>query len=186
MKKSNLWMISIFLVIFAALICFVAVLLSDKNEKEEEIINTVETVRKNYANLTEENTNNISIRKEMINKLNSFNNEEYPSIHENYLETLNNYNNSVNKIKDYVTILNEKCATNVEEGTTNVLCRSYSGIYEEVVNIYITIMTNYNNKITNINKNREEKYELYTMLYTDYLDVNNDGKYLGKDVSIND
>lgn len=185
MKKNNLGIISIVLLVFTILIFFVATILSNKNNKKEEILNNATLIKKNYTNLIDENMNNISIRKELINKLNAFNSKEYASLHEGYIETLNNYNNNVSKIKEAVDTLNEKCEYEFEEGTTNVLCRSYSGVYEEVVNIYITVLTNYNNKITSLNETSEEKYELYTTIYTEYIDVNNDGKYQGKDITIN-
>lgn len=179
--KKNGKRLGIALVILTIIIIVIGVVLSIINNNEEQQQENMEIIRDSYTNLSANVIDNIELRKELINKLSTFNNANYPNEHEEYIELLNKYNDNVKQITENVEEMDARCNQEYVDATINILCRSYGDLYEEVVNIYITTVKDYNNKITNYNLNSETDYDLYPMIHEDYIDFNQDGKFQGKD-----
>ena len=178
--KKNGKTLGIVLVMLAIIIIVIGVVLSIVNNNEEYLQENMQVIRDNYNSLSANVIDNIELRKDLINKLNTFNNDNYPNEHEGYTELLNKYSNNVKEITENVNNMDTRCNQEYEDATVNILCRSYAELYEEVVNIYVTTVNDYNDKITNYNLTSETDYELHTMIHEDYIDFNKDGSFQGK------
>lgn len=176
MKKK----LPIIMIVLALITGVVAIVLSKVNNKEENLINSTETIRDTYGNLSTNVTSNIEIRKDIINKLNTFEEEDYKNFHTQYQELLQKYTENVKQIDKNIEIMDSNCKTEFEDNTLNILCRSYADLYEEVINIYITTLNNYNSKIEKYNTENQSSYESYTTIHQNYIDVNQDGIYQGQ------
>ena len=175
MKKT----LAIIIIVLATIITTVWVIFAILNDKVKSLDENVIIIREKYTELSNDSTNNILLRRELIEKLGNFNEVDYATAHEEYLTLLNNYNNNVAKIDSIVEILDSKCDIQYEVATINILCRGYADLYEEVINVYITSIKDYNNKIKGYNQRNKTEFASYNLLHTEYVDLNKDGTYQG-------
>ena len=169
----------VIIILLSVIIASVGVIFAILNDKEKTMDKNVVAIRDNYAELSTNVTDNILLRKKVIEKINKFAEEDYANTNKEYTELLNKYNENVSKIDKNIEIMDSKCDVEYEDNTINILCRSYADLYEEVVNIYITNLNNYNNNVSDYNLKHRTSYELYSMLHKNYLDINKDGTYQG-------
>ena len=172
--------IRLILVILALIISVIGFILSRRNDEEETLQNNEEIIKENYTLLSTNSVANIEIRKELLTKINTFNKDTYKEEHENYLKVISKYEENIKKIDDNVNNMESRCDHEYEDATINIFCRGYDTLYEEIINIYVKTITEYNNKITDYNKTTKESYSLHKMLHTEYIDFNEDGIYQGK------
>ena len=178
--KNKSKIVPLVLVILALIISIIAFVLSRKNNKAETLADAQTIIKENYTDLSINVTDNIEIRKQLLNKINNFNNKSYSNERSEYLELLTKYDENVKKIDQNINNLDSRCDKKYEDATINIFCRGYDDLYEEVINIYVTAITNYNNKITDYNKVNDKSYELHNMIHKKHLDFNQDGIYQGK------
>lgn len=172
--------IPLILVILALIISVIGFILSRRNNEEETLQNNEEIIKENYTLLSTNSVENIEIRKELLTKINAFNKDTYKDEHEEYLKVLTKYEENVKKIDENINNMESRCDHEYEDATINIFCRGYDALYEEIINIYVKTITEYNNKITDYNKTNQENYSLHKMLHTEYIDFNEDGIYQGK------
>ena len=163
--KNKFTIIIMTLTVITAATAFV---LSRINNKEETTIDNIATIREVYATLSNNVNDNIGIRKRLLDKLNVFDTTNYEN------------NTNIISIDESVKIMDSKCAQEYEDTTINIFCRGYSDLYEEVINIYVDVISNYNKKIKDHNARNATNYELYNMIHKDYVDINKDGAYRGQ------
>lgn len=175
--KNKFTIIIMTLTVITAATAFV---LSRINNKEETTIDNIATIREVYATLSNNVNDNIGIRKRLLDKLNVFDTTNYENEHNEYTELLDEYNTNIISIDENVQIMDSKCAQEYEDTTINIFCRGYSDLYEEVINIYVDVISNYNKKIKDHNAKNATNYELYNMIHKDYVDINKDGAYRGQ------
>ena len=82
-------------------------------------------------------------------------------------------------IDNYISNINFRCKGTYNDSKINKLCDTYKGVYEKLVNLYISDIDNYNNFITEYNKNKNESLELIDKVHDDYIDYDNDGLVYG-------
>lgn len=167
------------IILLSVIIISIGVIFAILNDKEKTLDENAVIIRDNYAELSTNVTNNILIRKEVLDKINNFSNNNYADTREEYIELLNKYNENVTKIDTNIEIMDSKCDIQYEDNTINILCRSYADLYEEVINIYITSINNYNDEVRKYNIRNNTNYESHNILHKDYIDINKDGTYQG-------
>lgn len=179
-KKNN----KIFIIIGIALLVLAVVLIpviSISNERKESRKN-MEIIEYNYNELSTNVEEYNEIRTKLSEKLNNFIYENYSNQHEEYTQLLNSYNDNIKKIDNNVNNINDKCNVIYNNLTINKICDSYKIIYEKLVNLYVSDLTNYNNKLTSYNEYKGEEIGLFELVHKDYVDYNEDKMYEGKDV----
>ena len=116
--------------------------------------------------------------------------EKYPEV----LEQVKKYDEKVKELTDADAYLSEYCIKKgYSDSTTNQKCINFIMNYEKSVNTFIGDIKFFNNKIDQYNKWTEtenqndarkktyEKVDQYTSSnFKDYIDINEDGTYLGK------
>lgn len=169
------------LLIFASIMMIIAIILTIMNYNKKTIEKNMTTIKETYKILSNESSNNASIRisltKKMVLKPNH---DNYPEEHTEYLELLNKYDESVNKIINTVEELEPKCKKEYEDASTEVFCRTYLGMYEETINTYVRTTSEYNDIIKNYNEKNNGAYAPHPMIQNEYIDLNGDGYYAGK------
>jgi len=156
----------------------IAIIVNNKKTIQENIV----IIKETYTDFSVDIVENYQIRNEITEKLDQFNNENYSNEHETYTGLLTQYNQNITVLNDSVNILEDKCSIEYEDSQTNIFCNNYQQLYEVINNIYIELLTNYNNKITSYNETSEEDYTTVTLINKDYVDFNKDGIYDGKTV----
>ena len=111
--------------------------------------------------------------------------ESVKSDYDKWLEELKSYNELVDNILNNAKPLKKLCVNQKysdEELQNN--CDAYIINYETVMNYFVKDVEEFNTFITDYNsENEDDKVDIYK-LDTDkynYLDVNDDGKFIGKD-----
>lgn len=171
---------SIVMIVSGSVSCFVSELEKDK----EETFRRIYTVNDEFELFS----TNTSIFEEFRNQL-----------YDNYLNTIyieTMYQNDIelkNKLLQYEKIVDElqkntekmdNLCKNVyyPDGEANNKCINYQGIYEQVVNYFVTDIHLYNNYVQKYNTSLEndlviDEYETKK----EYIDYNHDKKYEGKE-----
>ena len=182
-KKNNkkiklIIIIGIILVTILILSLFIINIINDKKEtnKNMDIINN------NYNELSTNVKEYNQIRTELSSKLNNFIYEKYSEEHDSYVDILNRYNDNIKKIDLNIKNINDLCNVIYNDISVNKICNSYKDTYEKLINLYVSDLTNYNNKVSSYNEYKEADISLFELIHKDYIDYNNDKKYEGKDV----
>lgn len=170
------------LLILAIPIMIAAVILAFINKGEKTYIEDQQIIKDSYHALSINVTNNIVYRSQLANKLKEFNNDTYAEEHEGYIIILNKYHKNIQEIDQNYRNIDPKCDTKYEDSTVQILCRGYKPIYEETINMYIALVSNYNEQIASYNETNKTNYEPYQLLHTEYIDLNKNGEFQGKDI----
>ena len=187
MKKKNIIILSIIgfiLIVIGGSMLFIRSL---KNDRAATLLrmNDVATEYKSFEN-------QIDTFNDMRNSLylNVFENVYYdtmaakdPAVKSNFSE----YEIIVNGIAASATNLSNLCGTiYYPDSSINRNCKSFSSVYEQVVNAFVSDVKLYNNNISQYNKYQKENDSTSSLenYKTDkkYIDYNNDGKYEGKEM----
>ena len=174
--KKNLK--TIIIIVSILLIVGVILVIGIVNDKKNASKN-MESIKENYE-LFINNVNEYNlIRSSLSDKLNNFIYDEYENEHSGYVELLTKYNNNVGMIAINVNDIKIKCNVIYSDIDVNKICDSYALLYEKLVNLYVMDLNNYNSKISSYNVYKEANIDLFNMLYNEYIDYNNDGKFEG-------
>lgn len=179
MQKKNKKIIIITSIVISILLIAIILILNIVNDKKN-LQKNMQIIKYNYNELSIAVTEYNQIRTNLSELLNNFIYEEYPNNHSRYVELLKNYNSNINKIDDYVEVINNKCNVIYIDIEVNKICDSYDDLYEKLINLYVQDLNNYNNKITSYNEYKKENIELFNQIHKDYIDYNKDNTYEGR------
>ncbi len=156
--------------------------------KTEELINNINSSYNNFIT----NLNDINDKREIV-YTNIFKETYYTDMKDN-IENWNNlmieYSKAVENLDSNSEYLKNNCVDiNFYHADINPKCDLFIENYETIINYYISDIAIYNNNIdsynTWANENQEETYKNIDKFdnnsYTEYIDFNNDGVFLGKE-----
>ena len=185
MKKKLVLIILIILLVID--ICVVGIFVVRKlvrNYKKDrtrtlEIISNIDSEYKEFESSITDYNNNLKKLVALINQSNYY--AEFNKNNKEMVTLLDKVSEQVKKMADYKT-LNSSCNINYADGKTNRSCNSYMKTYEKSVNIYIDVVKAYNNIISKLKEvYTASEIKEYTAVFTDYIDYNKDGNFLGKE-----
>ncbi len=162
-------------------------------EEENIIAAEIKNVYESFKIKTEE----FSTKRDLINSDISEYVSYYTGIEKNYndmIEELKEYENLVIEVEDTAVYLKKHCLNeSYSDQDANNKCNAYIINYEKTVNSFISDIEFFNSKIDEYNNwiiseneelDNEDKYtkvERYKATkYKEYIDINNDGTYLGR------
>lgn len=164
----------------------------DKINEENKIIDEIFDIYEVFKKKTEDFSNKRDeVNAEIADYISYYTGmlEKY----DNILITLENYEKLVTEVEDTAVYLKNHCIkTSYSSIDANNKCNLYIMNYEKVVNTFIGDIEFFNSKINEYNEwatkeNNELQTEKYKSLekfvpktYKDYIDINNDGTYLGR------
>lgn len=180
MKKKNLIIvISILIVISISVSATLIYLQIDKKNKEkkkneEEIVTKYETFREKVEDFNTE-------RKIFTNQVLSDLFEENLDNYDKWISEAKNYEEKVKIVDDYSKVLKEKCINKIyDKQDIKNKCDAFVIAYETVFNYYVKDILELNKVLSEITTNSKKEYKEYEIKY-EYTDINNDGKFYGKD-----
>ena len=165
-----------------------------QNAQEESIIaDEIKDIYEAFKIKVEE----FSTKRDLINSDISEYVSYYTGIEENHddmIEELKKYENLVAEVEDSAVYLKSHCLNeNYSDQDANNKCNAYIINYEKTVNSFVSDIEFFNSKIDEYNNwiiseneelDNEDKYtkvERYKATkYKEYIDINNDGTYLGR------
>lgn len=182
MSNKKILLLSI-LFALTFIVTIVAIIFALLNHQKSNPTKNMDIIQNNYLKFSSHINENVEIRKQLAEKLGEFDNATYQENHDEYTELLTNYDKNMQIISDLADTLEPKCRITYEDATTNILCQSYEMLYEQMINIYISKVTDYNNKINSYNQLNNANYKKHKLLYSEYVDIDNNGKYQGKETA---
>ncbi len=165
-----------------------------QNAQEESIIaDEIKDIYEAFKIKVEE----FSTKRDLINSDISEYVSYYTGIEENHddmIEELKKYENLVAEVEDSAVYLKSHCLNeNYSDQDANNKCNAYIINYEKTVNSFVSDIEFFNSKIDEYNNwiideneelDDEEKYKevdrYKASKYKEYIDINNDGFYLGR------
>ena len=159
-------------------------IISDQNEKNMRDKENSEKIVAGFGNFSDAATVFSDKRVEVYDTM--FQDvilEDYASLKESYDTLFNEYLKTLQDMDEAGKDLKELCPNHTYKDDDVVSkCSSYMTAYETSVNYFIKDMNLYNNQIKLYNETATEPIELYqNNQYSDYIDFNGDGTYLGRD-----
>ena len=156
------------------------------------VYNTINEQNKNKKQAEELIVKGHSVFKNEIESFNQARTDFYEKvISDMFIETVENYDEWIKVIDEYTATVDK-----VEEKSKNLKgacvtkfyssldvrnkCDSFVIAYETAVNYYTKDIKAFNESIIDFNKNLDNKLNEYELKY-EFTDINDDGKYYGKD-----
>ena len=184
--KKKLAVIILVLILIAIFVLYGVIVTKEVlNNYREDRRNTIDVMSKiddEYASFESKiSTYNNNLKKvvTLINESNYY--AEFNKNNKEMIELLDATTNQIKEMSSYTTLKNS-CDKTYSNGKTNRACSSYAKTYEKSINIYVDVIKAYNNIVAKINESfPDSKFDEYKSEFTDYVDYNKDGKYLGKE-----
>lgn len=109
--------------------------------------------------------------------------ENFDNIKDNLYNFYLDYDKIVGSINTLSLSLSKSCNIDFVNNDIEKKCSSYQDAYEMIVNIYINDIKMYNEQVKKYNewKKTESAKEFKSEYVSDYVDLNKDGVYTGKD-----
>ena len=183
-KYIGILILVAFLLIVGGIITYIII---NYNNDQALITKRMEDVSTTYDKFKDEVKNFNAIRDDIYN--NAMQNIYYETLKENdliYKEMFNNYQKSLTKLDKEYNKVKDKCINVLHpKASINNKCEALIIGYEEVVNTYISDIKSYNKNIKEYNASLKENNQIEQKieeikLTRDYIDVNLDRKYQGK------
>ncbi len=168
---------------------------NDKINDEKKIVDEILDVYESFKSKTEE----FGEKRDIINAKISDYVSYYTGMEENYQmmqEVLTNYETLIGEVEDSAFYLKANCLNETYSNpNANSNCNSYIINFEKIVNTFVVDLQLLNSKIDEYNNwatseneglSDEDKHKILehfvSTKYTDFIDVNNDGTYLGMEI----
>lgn len=187
MKKKWIIISVIFVILIIGLICGISLFIKSFNEDKKQTLQIMENIKEKYKEFSP-----------FIDQFSSKRAEFYTAKDELfYLESINDNREKINILmSDYNKIvmdvdstskyLQENCNRKYSSSSVNNTCNLFKQEYEAVMNYYITdlkvyntLVAEYNNWIIDNGLTYEPLVEQKLSFYSDYIDYDKDGSYLG-------
>ena len=167
----------------------------DKKKKQEEEAALADEIGDVYQTFYEKEVDLSTYRDKLLNSVKEFSVffTEMPDGYGAIIPQVEEYENLIMEIEDISSFLKDKCTVRYSVLEANDKCDAYVKNLEKTINIFVGDMEFFNSKIKDFNEWTEvennsliatKKYDKlaeYTIKkYTDYVDLNNDGTYLGR------
>ena len=170
------------LIIVSILTISITIFIVDLQKDTENSKIVMEEIN-NYYKKYETNIDDYNLTRDtLIKKLSSFYNESFKEEYQEIISILNDYDKIMNETTKNVEIINKNCSNHIfNNSKTNTICKSYKESYEQMTNIFLSDIEDFNDLVEKYNKTTEETLGKYNSKYIkDYIDYNKDGKYEGK------
>ena len=162
-------------------------------DEEKKLIDQVNEEYNSFEIIEEEFT---ELRDKTLNEISDYSSfyTGMDTKYESVIASVKTYDEEIKKLADSTKVLSKICVDkSYSDQTTNQKCINFIYNYEKSVNTFIGDIAFFNKKINDYNtwtetenespvkKRTYSKVENYTATsFTDYIDVNKDGVYLGK------
>lgn len=144
-------------------------------KKEQELLaSNMKEIKDSYELLNGNVHSYNSIRDEISVKLSSFFYDSYKKEKDSYDDIFTRYNATISEIDKNIANIDKYCDVLYNDSNVNKICDSYKSLYEKLVNIYVSDLNNYNQKISGYNEYKKDNIPLFTMIHSNYIDYNKD------------
>ena len=181
MKKKYVF-ISMGIILVLTVIVSGVLLVNSFNKDKQEMLENGYLINESYDKVKSEVINYNQMRVDIASLIDNFYYSTIVNEYEENLDKFKKYDDIVNNITKEINVIDGKCNQIYQDKKINNICNNYKVDYETIVNVFVNDINNYNNKLSNYNKDEEKNLELFKSNYiNNYIDYNNDSVYLKKD-----
>lgn len=180
MKKKLIAIIAI--IVLGIIIISIIVFIKNLQEESKNTKKLMNEISEYYEKLEESITEYNNHRENLNQENTSYYQDTFKEDYDKMLDNLKSYDETITNLTIIINILNKDCSNNKfsDPKITNI-CNIYKQTYEEMINIYINDVNNFNKIVDTYNKETSSKLETFTTNNTlSYIDYDEDGEYLGK------
>lgn len=179
-KSAIVAMFGILMITSGGIMSFVTSFAKDVTDSKENI-EIIQTEYKNFKELVEVlNGKREKIYSDVINELYI---EHASEDYQNWTSSLKDYEDTITQIAEYRSTLAQRCiGVLYNDSNVQSQCDSMVLSYETAINYYVKDIQKFNDFIGLYNASvmDDAKLEAYDLKDYNYIDFNDDGKYLGK------
>ncbi|MBQ9854413.1 MAG: hypothetical protein IJO57_05225 [Bacilli bacterium] len=168
----------IILFIMLLLVGGVSFFVINLKKEQKELASNMKQIKDSYELLNGNVSSYNSIRSEISVKLANFFYDSYKNNKSSYDDIFIRYNTTISEIDKNIANIDKYCDVLYKDSNVNKICGSYKSLYEKLVNIYVSDLNNYNEKISGYNEYKKDDIPLFTMIHSDYIDYDKDGKFV--------
>lgn len=152
------------------------------NNKNKELKDTKNEIITNYSKLEEDMQIFNGEREIILNISNNYYDENLVYNYTSWVSSFDDYLSSVKNIAGYKNFILDKCVDkDYNDSNVNSKCQSMMMSYETVINYFVKDVTAFNNFLESYNASHSnDTKELFSLNGYNYIDIDDDGKYLGK------
>ena len=156
--------------------------LNESFTKDNEVKEKMKTVINNYDKFQEKAGLVTGERKVITDEVvNNYFDEEVTKNYDNWFEKFRTYEESVKNVSDYKDMITDNCILATYNNTdVSSKCDSMVISYETVVNYFVKDVETLNKFLDVYNSNYPDDVRVLYLTNYKYVDINDDGKYLGK------
>lgn len=152
------------------------------NKKHQQKIELINSSYNQFSVLI----NDFNLKRDKLNEYMSENlyYEYFSNIKDELYDFYVDYDKIIGSISNISLSLSEACKIDFVNEDIEKKCLSFKNAYEMVINIYMNDLNLYNKSVKNYNDwiGSESAIPFKSKYVTEYIDVNNDGVYSGKEV----
>lgn len=186
MKKKVLIILLVILIISGIVFFFIKSIKDDQQKTKT----TLKQINSHYKTFEKSVTEFSKLRDVFYSsKENDFYLEQMPNCADNWNKFILKYEKQIKKVEKDSEYLKKHCQKYISDSLTAENCSYFKQNYETAMNYYITdinlyntFKTKYNNWIIEENSSYTKLNQAQLIIYKKYVDYNQDGKYLGRDV----
>lgn len=180
-KNKIIYFIIIILIFFISSGIMIFIKNIKKDSKEND--NIMEEIKTTYQLLENNITTYNEIRTNLATTLDNYYTDNLETDHPNFISLLTKEEDIAITIHQNIEKLAKNCQDRIfTQKEINTICSNYPEYYEQIINVFINDKEQVNAIIKSYNETNNQSLEEYhPKQITDYIDYNNDGKYLERE-----
>ena len=174
--------ISVLLIIIVFLIIFgVVKFVVDLNKEKEMTEEVVSIINSSYQELQSNVIEYNKYRSLVGDSLSSYYQDSFGDEYDKIVSEFEGYDKVVSNISNNIDVIKNNCGDKIfADSDVNDICNSYKSSYEEIVNVYVNDINNFNKFVNTYNSETGNDLSNFKSSVIDnYIDYNNDGEYRG-------
>lgn len=185
--KSNKLVITVVIIAFSLLLIVFGVVKCTNNIKDsqKEYNKAVDLIIEKYQDFSTLIVEYNNTREQLINYVNNdFYFENFSAKNEEIRLFFIEYEDLMTRIETLGMIFEDNCSKIKNDTRVSDKCETYYKYYETVMNVYVSDTIVYNKQINDYNlwiKKSDQQLDLFETKFKDYIDINTDNIYLGKE-----
>ena len=175
------WISVILIIIIILIIGGIIKFIIDLNKEKAMTEETISLINSSYQEL-ENNVREYNKYRGLISdNLSSYYKDSFLAKYNDLISNFEEYDKIILNISNNIDTIKNNCGDSLfANSEINDICNSYKSSYEEIVNVYIGDINNFNKFVNTYNSETgEELNKIKSSVIDNYIDYNNDGEYRG-------
>ena len=175
------WLSVILVIIVILIIFFVVKFVFDLNKEKEMTEEIVSLINSSYQKLQSNVSEYNKYRSLVSDSLSSYYQDSFGDEYDEIVNEFKEYDKVISNISNNIDVIRDNCGDKIfADSDVNDICNSYKSSYEEIINVYVNDINNFNKFVNTYNNETGNSFSNFKSSVIDnYIDYDNDGEYRG-------